>query len=54
VNESLAALARQGINRWNTFVYDANEGGLRFWEHMGWYRLDGEYSTLQKRTGTEE
>jgi ribosomal protein S18 acetylase RimI-like enzyme len=50
VNECLAALARQGIRKCNIFVLDDNPDGLRFWEHMGWYRLEDNYRTLQHLT----
>ena len=50
VNQCLADLARQGIRKCNIFVLDENPDGLRFWEHMGWYRLKDDYRTLQKQT----
>lgn len=54
IAECLAALAREGITRCNTFVLDANTDGRRFWEHMGWLLLEDDYRTLQIRIEAEE
>jgi ribosomal protein S18 acetylase RimI-like enzyme len=50
VEKCLEALSRQGIKKCNIFVLDENAAGLQFWEHMGWYRLEDNYRTLQHVT----
>ena len=54
VNEVLVALARQGIKRCNIFVMDENLDGFGFWEHMGWYRLEDNFRTLQTLTNRKK
>jgi len=49
---SLDALAAAGIGRCNLFVMDDNPAGLRFWERLGFRRLDDDYRTLQLGTGS--
>jgi ribosomal protein S18 acetylase RimI-like enzyme len=50
INESLSALAKEGIRKCNTFVMDANTEGRLFWEHMGWCMLEDDYRTMQVST----
>jgi N-acetylglutamate synthase len=50
VRACLAALLAEGIQRCNIFVMDDNGAGLKFWEHIGFYRLEDNYRTLQSRT----
>lgn len=38
VSACLEGLARAGIARCHLFVFNANAGGLAFWEHEGWQR----------------
>ena len=47
------ALSAEGIKKCNIFVMDDNGAGLLFWEHIGFYRLDDNYRTLQHRTQTQ-
>jgi ribosomal protein S18 acetylase RimI-like enzyme len=44
------ALLAEGIQKCNIFVMDDNRAGLKFWEHIGFYRLEDNYRTLQHRT----
>jgi ribosomal protein S18 acetylase RimI-like enzyme len=46
------ALSAEGIKKCNIFVMDDNEAGLEFWEHIGFYRLQDNYRTLQHGTQT--
>jgi ribosomal protein S18 acetylase RimI-like enzyme len=50
VRACFAALAADGIKKCNIFVMDDNGAGLKFWEHIGFYRLEDNYRTLQHRT----
>jgi ribosomal protein S18 acetylase RimI-like enzyme len=50
IRQCLDALARAGIRRCNTFVMDANNSGLRFWQHMGWRTITYDYRTMQTQT----
>jgi len=50
VRACLEALLAEGIKKCNIFVMDDNEAGLKFWEHIGFYRLEENYRTLQHRT----
>lgn len=50
VRRSLDALAAAGIRKCNLFVMDHNPAGLRFWERLGFRRLDDDYRTLQLPT----
>ena len=50
LNRCLSGLAKEGIKKCNTFVDDTNVEGLRFWEHMGWYKLEDNYRTMQSLT----
>ncbi len=43
----LAALAKAGIKKCNTFVLDSNVDGRYFWKHMGWQILENNYRTMQ-------
>jgi len=47
INRSLKSLKEQGISKCNTFVLDANQAAIDFWQHQGWKRLDYNYRTLQ-------
>ena len=47
------ALSAEGIRKCNISVMDDNGAGLQFWEHIGFYRLDNNYRTLQHRTQTQ-
>jgi ribosomal protein S18 acetylase RimI-like enzyme len=47
ISQCLSALAKEGIQKCNTFVEDTNVEGRRFWEHMGWHMLEDNYRTLQ-------
>jgi ribosomal protein S18 acetylase RimI-like enzyme len=49
VNACLAAMHAEGIAACNVFVMDDNPAGMRFWEHIGFYRLHDNYRTLQWR-----
>ena len=51
VQESLAALAKEGIEKCNVFVLESNAEGLRFWQHLGFHILENNYLTLQHATG---
>jgi len=46
------ALLVEGIQKCNIFVMDDNAAGLKFWEHIGFYRLEDNYRTLQHWTQT--
>jgi ribosomal protein S18 acetylase RimI-like enzyme len=47
------ALIAEGIKKCNIFVMDDNVAGMAFWEHIGFYRLEDNYRTLQHLdTGT--
>jgi ribosomal protein S18 acetylase RimI-like enzyme len=50
VRECLVGLAKEGIKKCNTFVMDEDPEARRFWEHMGWSLLEGNYRTLQSPT----
>lgn len=52
VRACFEALAADGIRKCNVFVMDDNGAGLKFWEHIGFYRLDDNYRTLQHGTQT--
>ena len=54
VKECLAALAKEGIRKCNTFVLDEYPEARRFWEHMGWSLLEDNYRTLQSPTKHEK
>ena len=47
VQECVAALAKQGIRKCNTFVMDDNVSGLRFWKRIGYRVFKYDYRTLQ-------
>jgi len=47
VERCLASLAAQGVRKCNVFVMKGNPAGLRFWEHLGYGKLDDDYWTLQ-------
>jgi ribosomal protein S18 acetylase RimI-like enzyme len=47
VAKCLSALTRQGITKCNLFVMKHHPVGLRYWEHLGYRRLDEDYWTLQ-------
>jgi len=47
VKVALTALERTGVRKCNLYVEDYNPSGLRFWEHLGWYRLKDDFRTLQ-------
>jgi len=51
VNHSLAALAREGIRKCNTFVLDSNSDGRRYWEHTGWRVHEDNFRLMQIPTG---
>ena len=50
VRACLDALSAEGIKKCNIFVMDDNGAGLKFWEHIGFYRLEDNYRTLQHLT----
>ena len=50
VRACLEALAAEGIKKCNIFVMDDNAAGMKFWEHIGFYRLEDNYRTLQHMT----
>ncbi len=50
VRACLDALVAEGIKKCNIFVMDDNPTGLKFWEHIGFYRLEDNYRTLQHGT----
>jgi ribosomal protein S18 acetylase RimI-like enzyme len=52
VRACLEALAAEGIQKCNVFVMDDNGAGMEFWEHVGFYRLEDNYRTLQHGTHT--
>ena len=52
IRACLEALSAEGIKKCNIFVMDDNGAGLQFWEHIGFYRLDDNYRTLQHGTQT--
>jgi ribosomal protein S18 acetylase RimI-like enzyme len=54
VRACLDALLAEGIKKCNVFVMDDNEAGLKFWEHIGFHRLEDNYRTLQHGTAPEE
>lgn len=41
VDEALAALLREDIDKCHLFVMEHNEGGQRFWSANGWEKRDG-------------
>jgi N-acetylglutamate synthase len=47
IEHCLAALAKAGIKKCNTFVLDSNVDGRYFWKHMGWHTLQDNYRTMQ-------
>jgi putative acetyltransferase len=52
VQSCFEALAAEGIKKCNVFVMDDNGAGMEFWEHIGFYRLEDNYRTLQHGTQT--
>ena len=54
VNHSRAALAREGIRKCNTYVFDSNVDGRRYWEHTGWREHEDEFHLMQIDTGAED
>jgi ribosomal protein S18 acetylase RimI-like enzyme len=50
VRACLEALSAEGIKKCNIFVMDDNVAGMKFWEHIGFYRLEENYRTLQHMT----
>ncbi len=54
VSHCRAALAREGIQKCNTFVLDSNVRGRRFWEHMGWHVLEDDFRLMQIPTVGQE
>ena len=52
IRACLEALSAEGIKKCNIFVMDDNGLGLQFWEHVGFYRLDDNFRTLQHGTQT--
>ncbi|MEY2427293.1 MAG: N-acetylglutamate synthase [Verrucomicrobiota bacterium] len=52
IRACLEALSAEGIKKCNIFVMDDNKAGLQFWEHIGFYRLDDNFRTLQHGTQT--
>ncbi len=50
VRACLEALLAEGIKKCNIFVMDDNVSGMKFWEHIGFYRLEDNYRTLQHLT----
>ena len=51
VRRAVSELAKQGIQKYNLYVLDANPAARRFWEHMGWRKLEDDYRTFQVTTG---
>jgi ribosomal protein S18 acetylase RimI-like enzyme len=54
VNRSIAALARQDIQKYNLYVLDSDPSARSFWQHVGWYELEDDYRTLQTPTGLQD
>ena len=52
VQSCFEALVAEGIKKCNIFVMDDNGAGMEFWEHIGFYRLEDNYRTLQHGTQT--
>lgn len=46
----MEGLARQGIQKCNVHVMDLNGAGLKFWEYIGFSRIQDDYRTLQRPT----
>jgi len=38
VSRCMYALTRIGIQKCHLFVYEGNQGGIKFWESLGWTR----------------
>ena len=38
VSRCMFALTRIGIQKCHLFIYEGNEGGIKFWESLGWQR----------------
>jgi ribosomal protein S18 acetylase RimI-like enzyme len=53
IRACFGALSADGIKKCNIFVMDDNGAGLKFWEYIGFYRLDDNYRTLQHLTQTQ-
>lgn len=51
VRRAVSELAKQGIQKCNLYVLDAKPAARRFWEHMGWRKLEDDYRTFQVTTG---
>jgi ribosomal protein S18 acetylase RimI-like enzyme len=54
VERSLAALAAQGVTKCNLYVMKGHRAGLKYWEGLGYQRLEDDYWTLQRGTGALE
>lgn len=50
INQSLTALAKEGIKKCNTFVLDENKKGRFFWGDLGWNLLEDNFRTMQSPT----
>lgn len=53
VRAALDGLAAHRIKKCNTFVMDHNSSGMRFWEYIGFCRLEDNYRTLQFLTDSQ-
>jgi len=54
IEHTRSALAREGIRKCNTFVFDSNVAGRQFWDYMGWRLLDDDFRVMQIPTeGTD-
>jgi len=40
VEQALAALQANGINKCHLFVIKTNQSAIGFWQHMGWFQRD--------------
>lgn len=54
VARPLSQLAKEGIQKCNLYVLDSNPSARRFWEYMGWKKLEDNYRTLQTTTLSSE
>lgn len=49
-SRALQGLAEEGISRCNIFVDNQNSSGLKFWSHLGWWKLSDTFQMLQNNT----
>jgi ribosomal protein S18 acetylase RimI-like enzyme len=46
---TLKELKKQGIQKCNIYVMDANTSGINFWKHNGWTTLEYNFRMMQKK-----